>query len=177
VYQRLRYHRRVWTLLLLVARAEDRDDDGFAAAPDGPDCDDDDPEVHPGARETCAVGDEDCDGFAQRAPPGAPAWRRDADGDGFGDELGPELVTCEPPAGWVSGGGDCADHDARRFPGADEVCGDGLDDDCDGEAPACAPPPLTADPGCRCAGVGGQGGWSAALLGALAAVGGRRRSP
>jgi outer membrane protein assembly factor BamB len=43
--------------------------------------------------------------------------------------------------GWTTCGGDCDETDARRFPGAEEVC-NGVDDDCD---------PTTAEP--ECAGV------------------------
>lgn len=34
--------------------------------------------------------------------------------------------------------GDCDDNDASVYPGAEEVCGDGIDQDCDGEDAACA---------------------------------------
>jgi len=74
---------------------------------DASDCDDSDPERHPGAEEVCDGVDGDCDG--QLA-----GFEQDADGDG--------LASCE---------GDCDDADPAVFPGAEEVCGDGIDQDCD----------------------------------------------
>jgi hypothetical protein len=46
---------------------------------------------------------------------------------------------------------DCDDADWSVFPGAAEVCGDGLDNDCDGQ-------PDFADTECQTQGTGGQGG-------------------
>lgn len=77
---------------------------------DGTDCDDADPEIHPGAEELCNGIDDDCTGSA--------ASEVDDDGDG--------LSECE---------GDCADHASAAYPGAPEIC-DGLDDDCDGVLPS-----------------------------------------
>ncbi len=51
---------------------------------------------------------------------------RDADRDGF-----------------TRGQGDCNDRRADMFPGAAEVCGDGIDQDCDGADPLCDPGQLT----------------------------------
>ena len=70
------------------------------------DCDDQNPDVHPGAAEAGCNGlDDDCD-------PSTPDGQ-DADGDG--------AASCD----------DCDDLDAAVGPGADEVCGDGVDNDCD----------------------------------------------
>jgi hypothetical protein len=89
-----------------IRRIIDRDDDGFVNADD---CDDTDPEIHPGAVERCNGLDDDCDG----------AVPEDGDGDGFAD------AAC--------GGNDCDDHDASAYPGAPDTCGDGLDTDCLGD--------------------------------------------
>ncbi|MBI5162014.1 MAG: hypothetical protein HY996_11480 [Micrococcales bacterium] len=92
------------------AAACDVDLDGWTATVcEGDDCDDDDPNVHPGADDT--VGDrvdqncDDTDGV-------------DADGDG--------------EASVASGGDDCDDADAHIHPGAEDDVGDGVDQSCDG---------------------------------------------
>ncbi|MEZ4238373.1 MAG: hypothetical protein R3F59_19925 [Myxococcota bacterium] len=77
---------------------------GLAAA--GDDCDDTDPDAHPGA-----------------------LWGRDDDGDGFG-AYDAVLDDCPPGPGWVPDVRDCDDGDPS-VPGP-EVCGGG-DEDCDGE--------------------------------------------
>jgi hypothetical protein len=69
------------------------------------DCDDGDPDIYPGAPESCTSSvDSNCDGSVQQA---------DLDGDG--------TSACE----------DCDDHDPSVYPGAAEAC-DGTDSDCDG---------------------------------------------
>ncbi len=58
-------------------------------------------------------------------------WYADADGDGFGD-YSTEVVTCAPPAGWISVPGDCDDADATIYPTAGDTATDSVDSDCDG---------------------------------------------
>ncbi|MCB9726916.1 MAG: putative metal-binding motif-containing protein [Deltaproteobacteria bacterium] len=85
---------------------DDVDGDGYSPPED---CDDTDPQIHPGAPEPCGDGiDQDCQGGDLSC-----AGVVDADHDGFGVDV------------------DCDDGDAERYPGREEVC-DGVDQDCDG---------------------------------------------
>jgi hypothetical protein len=86
---------------------DDGDGDGFVPPQD---CDDTDPDIHPGAEDAPYDGiDADCGGGSDN----------DADGDGY-DWDGTEF------------GVDCDDQNAEVNPGAVEAC-NGYDDDCDGE--------------------------------------------
>jgi len=115
----------------------DSDGDGYAlegGSCGAADCDDTDSAVNPGAIETCIDGlDNNCNGLIDTADPnatGCPAVCTDSDGDGFAVD------------GGACGMADCDDNDPAAFPGAVEVCEDGLDNDCDtlideGCAPIC----------------------------------------
>ncbi len=74
------------------------------------DCDDSDPEIHPGALERCNGLDDDCDGERDDdVQLGRTMWFLDADADGFGDP-GTVEFACEPPSRiYGNDGGDCAD--------------------------------------------------------------------
>jgi hypothetical protein len=91
----------------------DQDDDGYCSGfnciggLDPGDCDDLDPDRHPGAIELCNGVDDDCDGVMG-------VGELDVDGDGF--------LLCE---------GDCDDQDPGTNPSQAEEC-DGVDNDCDG---------------------------------------------
>ncbi len=120
----------------------DSDGDGFGesgsgeeacAAPVGmvpndDDCDDANPDVHPGADEVCNGIDDNCDGAVDDGLGGT--WYADSDSDAYGD---PENVVegCDPGDGYVEVAGDCDDSDAEVNPDALEVCNE-RDDNCDG---------------------------------------------
>jgi hypothetical protein len=108
---------------------------------DATDCDDAAPGTHPGATEQCdaADTDEDCDGNADDADPGADAasmtaWYTDGDDDGYGDPAS-EVLLCDALPGWIADAGDCDDDDAAVSPAGAEVCDAAdADEDCDGAA-------------------------------------------
>jgi hypothetical protein len=100
----------------------DGDGDGHLATPcGGDDCDDSDPNVHPGVMEVCdsANKDEDCDP--------STFGHHDGDGDGYDSN-----ACCNAlPGGGMNCGLDCNDSRAGVHPGVPEVCNH-VDDDCDG---------------------------------------------
>ncbi|MBW2732902.1 MAG: hypothetical protein JRH20_10965 [Deltaproteobacteria bacterium] len=139
----------------------DTDADGWGVGPGCkgvPDCDDQDPQRHPGIRvERCGDGvDNDCDFTVDDGCEGVSC--HDADGDGWG--VGPDCVMEDPDdtnpeiypfARCADGDGDgygvgpdcsgvpdCDDNNAAINPDAKEICDNGRDDDCD----------LTVDDGC-----------------------------
>lgn len=91
-----------------VASLDDGDGDGYS--PSDGDCDDNDPNRHPGRQEECNGIDDDCSGSV-------PEEEEDRDYDG--------VRYCD---------GDCDDDDTDVYPGADEICDD-KDNDCDGYTP------------------------------------------
>lgn len=109
----------------------------------GRDCDDTNPEVHAGNAEECNGIDDDCDGLIDADDTynlvGGETAYRDDDGDGYGDP-DTEAVFCEVPSGWIATSQDCDDSNAAVYPGAKEICDDGLDNDCRGWDAECREP-------------------------------------
>ncbi len=158
------------------------------------DCDDADADISPAATEVCDAADvdEDCDGVADdldTSATGLEVYYLDADGDGYG--LSSEDVPlCDLAEGYSATGGDCDDSEDARYPGASEVCEDGLVNACSGSVgdaiSACRPEgALSSDAartgysardalGTRVAGAGDVDGdgYDDVLLGAPAASGG-----
>ncbi|MCP4921517.1 MAG: hypothetical protein GY913_31865 [Proteobacteria bacterium] len=97
--------------------------------PDATDCDDTDPDAHPGAEESCNGADDDCDGVTDEDGVDASPWYVDEDGDEYG--VGDATYACDAPDGMTALLGDCDDTEPGVYPDADEYC-NGVDDDCDG---------------------------------------------
>ncbi|MBT3219421.1 MAG: hypothetical protein HN348_10045 [Proteobacteria bacterium] len=98
------------------------------------DCDDNDLDIYPGAKEWCGNSvDDDCDGnIDEDDAVDVSVWYLDSDGDQWGANTTAEQACVEPTTDHVALGGDCDEADVAINPGADEVCGDGVDNDCDG---------------------------------------------
>ncbi len=112
-------------------------DPGATWVSTGGDCDETSASVHPGATEACNSVDDNCNGTVDEGV-GASTWYTDADGDGHGDAT-TSTTACTAPSGSTSSGDDCDDTNVGVYPGATEVCGDGVVNDCSGtEAAALA---------------------------------------
>ena len=92
---------------------QDLDGDGFTPAQG--DCNDNDPNIHPGATEICDGIDNNCNGQIDEGL-SQFTFYRDADGDGYGDPNSP-LQACGRPAGYVANSLDCDDTNANFRPG------------------------------------------------------------
>ena len=99
--------------------------DGDPGIVGGDDCADYNVNIHPGAVEVCDGFDTDCSGTID-------ASEIDNDGDGYIECSG----YVENGSG-LSGGDDCDDADISIYPGAPEICGDGIDQDCNGSDLTC----------------------------------------
>ena len=109
------------------------DDDGDGYTSDV-DCQDDNPDINPGADEYCDGVDHNCDGLAQFNAVDGSIYYLDGDGDGYGD---PEVSesNCATRSGYTDNADDCDDRNPGIYPGATEVCDkDDNDEDCSGSA-------------------------------------------
>ena len=136
------------------------------------DCNDLNPQIAPGALETCNALDDDCNGTIDDDDSSGCLIRyRDFDGDGWGDVTETKCV-CQPVYPYTAtAAGDCNDGSNQVFPGAVEIC-NSTDDNCNGltdedGASGCVPYFLDADGDgygvtaltmCLC---GAHGDWSA----------------
>ncbi|MFZ1632946.1 MAG: MopE-related protein [Chitinophagales bacterium] len=100
---------------------------GYTA--DATDCNDADDTVNPGATDYCNGVDDNCDGNIDEDV--LITFYADVDGDTHGDAYS-TTDACSAPSGYVSSNDDCNDASATVYPGAVEICGNGIDDDCDG---------------------------------------------
>ncbi len=115
-----------------VSRCANTMPTGFTSVSNPSDCDDNDPNIYPGAPLVCGDGkDSDCDGNTE-------IWAyQDQDGDLYAPSsvssctntvIFPGQIT----AGYELGLNDCDDANPDRYPGNTPVCGDGKDNDCIG---------------------------------------------
>ncbi|MBL8619002.1 MAG: putative metal-binding motif-containing protein [Deltaproteobacteria bacterium] len=104
----------------------------------------------------CDRLDNDCDGRVDEEGEQALADYGfvDLDGDGFGSTV---AVSCAEPR--AAAGGDCEDGDTRVYPGAPEVCSDGVVNACEGPTAACTPDSGRQDL-LRAWRVSAEGGWT-----------------
>ncbi|MBI5550264.1 MAG: putative metal-binding motif-containing protein [Desulfobacterales bacterium] len=105
----------------------DTDNDGDGLTENQGDCNDANPAIFAGATDICGDQiDQDCSGADAVCPPGPSDT--DDDGDSYTENEG-----------------DCNDGNASIFPGANDVCGDGVDQDCSGGDEICPPDPNNSD--------------------------------
>lgn len=96
------------------------------------DCNDYDPQFHPGAAEICDGMDNNCNGLIDENVTTLTTFYADADNDLYGNPSVTTTATgCIPPAGFVGNSMDCDDSNPALNPGIQESC-NGIDDNCNG---------------------------------------------
>lgn len=127
---------------------EDADNDGFGAPGSGRclcgpqgnhkvtqagDCNDNNANVHPNAKEKCNGMDDDCDGQTdEEGAEGCSVYFYDNDGDTYG-VAGNSKCLCSPTGKYTATKSqDCNDNNPAINPGASEIC-DGVDNNCNGQ--------------------------------------------
>ena len=106
------------------------------------DCVDFNVAIRPGASEACNEADDDCNGLVDDGLTLLNIYP-DLDGDGFASSAVNQRQKCDVPLGFAisrdtdnngSPNWDCDDLDTLSYPGAREICGDGVDNGCVGVA-------------------------------------------
>ncbi len=101
------------------------------------DCNDGNSAIHPGECDGSNGVDDNCNGVIDDGS-GAIIYHVDADGDGYGQEVG--IYFCNNPgSGYSTNGTDCNDGNSNVNTGANEVT-NGIDDNCNGIVDECNPP-------------------------------------
>jgi hypothetical protein len=98
------------------------------------DCEDNDPAINPAVIEVCNGLDDNCDGQTDEGL--LLMFYADLDQDGFGS-MDDVTLSCTQPNGYVLDNSDCDDWDAMIYPGATEICDNGIDEDCNGLDTTC----------------------------------------
>lgn len=96
------------------------------------DCNDNDPNSHPGGIEICDGKDNDCDGAIDEAGAvGCTIYYYDGDCDGYGSTSNSACLCNKAGFYTATEPNDCNDGNPDVYPGAQEKC-DGVDNDCNG---------------------------------------------
>ncbi len=108
------------------------------------DCDDTNPDVHPGVVEVCDNIDNNCNAkIDEEGAQGCTLFYLDVDGDTYGPATDSKCLCAANSLYVTDKSGDCDDNNKAVHPGAVEICNN-VDDDCngltdDGDAPKSCP--------------------------------------
>lgn len=114
---------------IFLTYIQDDDGDGYKEIEE--DCNDANPDIHPGVPEICDGFDNDCDGTIDVDAVDTKVWYQDLDGDGYGNE-DISRYQCMKPDLHSGRKGDCDDSDPATYPSAPEECSAIKDYNCDG---------------------------------------------